>query len=221
MSREQSERVSRNEEIRALFIFGLLAVFASIRVQYQTLTVTYPNGSFNLAPIIDVIIILWSLYAFFMVLGLSGDTIGKSTAIVLKGISKVFLQYSYILLVFFLIPFGLIIYGVRFLLVLFIILAAFIVAIYVRIKSRPKQNSKKLSLRAYFTTERLRKNLPFVLGLIFLFSATIVFYYPDSWFGSSVIVFVAFIIAVIAVSLLIGFRKPNDSERELEDDYYF
>jgi len=156
-----------------------------------------------------------------MVLGLSGDTIGISTATIFKGISNVFLQYSYILLVIFLIPFGLIVYGLRILLVLFIILTALIVALYVKLKSRPKQINRKISIRAYFTAERLRKNVPFVLGLVFLFSAIIIFYYPDSWFGSTAIVMTAFIIAVVTVSVIVGFRTPKNIENELEDDYYF
>jgi hypothetical protein len=42
----QSE-VSRKDEIRALFIFGLLAVFASIRVQNSKFMITIGQGSID------------------------------------------------------------------------------------------------------------------------------------------------------------------------------
>lgn len=131
MSKGQSVKVSKNDEIRALFIFGLLAVFASIRVQYSQLIVTIGYGSVNLVPLIDMIIILWSLYAFFMVIGLSSDIVGKNTASVFKSVSNVFLQWSYAILAIFMIPIGLTAYGIRFILMALLILVVGIIGLLI------------------------------------------------------------------------------------------
>ncbi len=213
------EKVSRNEEIRALFIFGLLAVFAAIRVQYSTLTLTYPYGTINLVPVIDIIIILWSLYAFFMVLGLSEDTIGKSAADTFRGVSMIFLRYSYLTLGTFLVPFGLIVYGLRIIFVLFIILAAVIVFLYVQFSKRPKRLHKRLSLKDLKKSlkAKVKKEFSSILGLAFLFSATVVLAYPESWFASPAIFFIAFVIAVITVSLMVAFQKSKTNNKI--DDY--
>lgn len=219
MSIDQSEKVSRNEEIRAIFIFGLLAVFASIRVQYPTLTLTYPYGTINLVGILDIILILWSFYAFFMVLGLSEDSVGKTTAESFRGAASVFLRYSFIILGTFLLPFGLIVYGLRVILVLFIILAAVIVGLFVYFSKRPKPFHKRLSFQAlkeYIKSGKVKENLPSILGLVFLISATVVLNYPESWFASSAIVLIAFAVAVVTVSFIIAFRKPKDNSTEAD-----
>ena len=145
MSNGQSEKVNQNEEIRAIFIFGLLAVFAYVKIQYPTLTLTYQNGSIDLAYVIDIIIIFWSLYAFFMVLGLSEDAIGKSLAYMFRRLSKLFLQICFILLGVFSLIFGFIVYDLKFLLGLFIILTALVV--YVYLDKRPKFSLRWSSLK--------------------------------------------------------------------------
>ena len=220
MSNEQSEKVSRNEEIRAIFIFGLLAVFAYVKVQYPTLTLTYPNGSFNLVPLINIIIIFWSLYALFMVLGLSEDTIGKSFANIFRSGSKLFLQYSFMFMGIFSFLFGLIVYGLRILLALFIVLTALIVGLYVRSNKKTNRSNKGLSLKdlkEYFKSGKVKKDLPLISGLVFLFSIIVILYYPESWFASSVIIFIAFVVAVVTVSLFIAFQKTKDDK--MKDDY--
>ena len=210
MSNEQSEKVSRNEELRAIFIFGLLAVFAYVKVQYPTLTLTYPNGSINLIPLINIIIIFWSLYALFMVLGLSEDTIGKSLANTLRRGSKLFLQYSFMFMGIFSFLFGLIVYGLRMLLVLFIVLTVLIVGLYVRSNKKTNRSDKGLSLKTlkqYFKSGES----------VFLFSIIVTLYYPESWFASSAIVFIAFVVAVVTGSLILAFQKSKDEE--IKDDY--
>jgi hypothetical protein len=218
LSNEQSEKVSRNEEIRAIFIFGLLAVFAYVKIQYPTLTLTYPNGSINLIFLIDIIIIFWSLYAFFMVLGLSEDTIGKSFAYMFRELSKLFLQVCFILLGVISFIFGFTVYDLRFLLGLFVILTALVV--YVYLTKRPKFSLRLSSLRdtkQYFRSVKTRKNLRLILGLSFSFSVVVVLQYPKSWFESTFVVLAAFVVAVVAVSLIIAFEKSKDDEME---DYY-
>lgn len=211
MSTDQTEQVTRNEEIRAIFIFGLLAVFAYVKTQYKTLTLVYPNGSFNLIPVINILIILWSLYAFFMVLGLSRDAIGKPASDTFRRFSPMFLQYSFILLGVFGFLFGIVVYGSRILFILFIMLVAVISGLYVHFKNRPKgSHVKRLSLREYLKSEKIKKDIPFILGLIFLLSVTVVFQYPNSWFASTVIIWTAFVVAVATVIPLVAFSKPKN-----------
>jgi hypothetical protein len=88
----------RKEEVRGLFVLGLLAVFASIRVQYSSFMVQFGQLSLDIIPLLNVIVVLWSLYAFFMVLGLSEDIIGKIAAEAFRQNSKTFLLYNFLLL---------------------------------------------------------------------------------------------------------------------------
>lgn len=78
LTREQSSDIKK-EEIRGLFVLGLLAVLASVRLQYNSLMVNIGQGSFNLLVFFDFTIVFWSLYAVFMVFGLSADMLGKTS----------------------------------------------------------------------------------------------------------------------------------------------
>ena len=213
MSTDRGERVSRKEETRALFIFGLLAVFASIRVQYSQLLVKLPYGTINLVPIIDNIIILWSFYAFFMIIGLSSDIVGKTTARIFGDVSNVFLQWSFIILGVLMIPFGLLAYGLRLILLFALILIAIVLAvIYVL-------STKTLSLRKLFSSFRNREGAltkkqqsMFVLGLILLSSLYGMLNYPQEWFASPEVVILAFIIGAIVISILILIQEPKDDD---------
>jgi hypothetical protein len=137
--------VSRTEEIRAIFIFGLLAVFAYVKTQYPTLELVYTNGSVDIVPLVNILMILWSVYALFMVLGLSRDTIGKMAPI-FKNLSRVFLQYSYFLLAIFGLLYGLVIYGYRILPLLLIIGVTIVTALlfYLKEKTKHKHLNKKI-----------------------------------------------------------------------------
>ena len=168
-------------------------------------------------PVIDIVIILWSLYAFFMVLGLSKDTIGKS-AIIFRDASKVFLQYSFMILGVFMVLFGFLIYGFRLIFVLFIVVTTLIIGLYVHLSKRTKRSHERLSLKCIkeYLSGKMMNNRPFILGLIFLSSATIVLYYPDSWFASTIVIFVFFVSAVVSVSLILAYQKEK-SDKMTED----
>jgi hypothetical protein len=103
-SEDESEKPTSvylgREEIRGLFTLGLLAVVATVRIQYLDREITIPiNGTqYVITPFFDVMIGLWSLYAFFMVLGISDDIIGEKASKVLRRISRYYLYCSYILL---------------------------------------------------------------------------------------------------------------------------
>jgi hypothetical protein len=103
-SEDESEKPTSiylgREEIRGLFTLGLLAVITTIRVQYQTREITIPiNGvQYVVTPFFDAMIILWSLYAFFMVLGISDDIIGEKASKGLRRISRYYLYFSFLIL---------------------------------------------------------------------------------------------------------------------------
>lgn len=86
------------EEIRGLFTLGLLAIVASIRIQNKEITITVSGTPYNVTVFLDVMLILWSFYAFFMVLGLSDDIIGENASKTFRRISKYYLYFSYFML---------------------------------------------------------------------------------------------------------------------------
>ncbi|MEM3490046.1 MAG: hypothetical protein QXO75_10405 [Nitrososphaerota archaeon] len=96
--KEASKSELRVEEIRGLFVLGLLAVLATIRLQRDKMIVTIGQVSFDIIPLLDITIVLWSFYAFFMVLGLSEDIIGKTTSEAFRNLSKTFLSIDFALL---------------------------------------------------------------------------------------------------------------------------
>lgn len=101
MSKKKSSNTNfRKEEIRGLFVLGLLAVLASVRVQNEEMMVSIGQISINIIPLLDIIIILWSFYAFFMVFGLSEDMIGKIASNVFREAAKVFLYFNFLALAF-------------------------------------------------------------------------------------------------------------------------
>ena len=97
MPRKKSSK-NRTEEIRGLFVLGLLAVLSSIRVQQSEMMVDIGQISLNIIPLLDMTIALWSLYAFFMVLGLSEDVVGETISNSSRETAKAFLVLNFILL---------------------------------------------------------------------------------------------------------------------------
>ena len=82
----------RKEELRGIFALGLLAVLVSFRYAqgHDTIMFNFGAGSFDLVPMLDITIALWSLYAFFMVIGLSVDELPKSITEAFRSTSKAF-----------------------------------------------------------------------------------------------------------------------------------
>jgi hypothetical protein len=90
----------RKEELRGLFSLGLLAVAAAIRIQNIQINLVIGETTHNVTPFFDVTIILWSFYAFFMVLGLSDDIIGIKASQMFRSMSIYYLYFSFIILGF-------------------------------------------------------------------------------------------------------------------------
>jgi hypothetical protein len=93
----------RKEELRGIFVLGLLAVLVTFRFAQTTESIMFSFGqaSFDLVPILDITIAFWSLYAFFMVIGFSDYEVGKNLAEYFRSASKAFLIINFILLGFF------------------------------------------------------------------------------------------------------------------------
>jgi hypothetical protein len=113
-----SERESRSsyfkrEELRGLFVLGLLAVVASIRIQSKDITFIINEKSYNVTIFLDIMLIMWSCYAFFMVLGFSEDIIGKKTASMFREVSTTYLYFSFLILGGLGLSFWLTIYPIR------------------------------------------------------------------------------------------------------------
>ncbi|RSN72677.1 hypothetical protein [Candidatus Methanodesulfokora washburnensis] len=88
----------RIEEIRGVFVLGLLAVLVSIRFGYKELLIYAGGPYFNLiSGLIDITIVFWFLYAYLMVLGISEDVIGKKYSELFKDLSKFFLKMYFLL----------------------------------------------------------------------------------------------------------------------------
>jgi len=91
-------KITKNEEVRGLFVLGLLAVLTSVRIQFSKMDVTIGQSSFNVIVFFDLTIVFWSFYAFFMVFGLSEDMLGKSIAEVCRSAATAFLQFNFVAL---------------------------------------------------------------------------------------------------------------------------
>lgn len=68
---------------------------ASVRIQNPEIMVLIEEKSYNVAIFLDVMIVLWSFYAFFMVLGLSEDIIGKNASSKCRETSASYLYVSF------------------------------------------------------------------------------------------------------------------------------
>lgn len=93
-----SNSPSRIEEVRGLFVLGLLAVVASIRIQNTEIILAFNGDGFNVTIFLDVMIFLWSFYAFFMVLGQSTDMFEEKISSAFKQTSRQLLMLSFIIL---------------------------------------------------------------------------------------------------------------------------
>lgn len=106
MSRENLSEDTHREEIRGLFVLGLLAVLATVRIQNQKMMVTIGQLTLDAIPILDFTLVMWSFYAFFTVLGLSEGILGQAMTESFKGAAKAFLTANFIILAAFATLFG-------------------------------------------------------------------------------------------------------------------
>jgi hypothetical protein len=94
----KNSEIEKNEQIRAIFVLGLLAVLASIRTQNATIMANIGNEAFNIIPIIDTMILLMSFYSLFMIFGYSKDMMGENVALFFKNLARSFLIMNFAIL---------------------------------------------------------------------------------------------------------------------------
>ena len=210
-----SERKSRSsyfkrEELRGLFVLGLLAVVASFRIQNEELMIIIEEKSYNVVVFLDVMLVMWSLYAFFMVLAFSEDIVGKKSASMFREVSTNYLYFSFAMLGLLSILFALFVYPTRtpwalgFLLVLF---AYWLIRKSIRIRK-----SFKLSFKSGFKNlwKRVKGNLYQLLLSAFMVCFLLVMFGTYEEF-----VIPSFIIGSIClVSFLIVREKVKDMMRK-------
>jgi hypothetical protein len=165
----------KRDEVRGIFTLGLLAVLVAIRFQNATLMVKIGQHSFDIIPWINITIGLWSLYAFFMVLGLSDDLIGKTSAEVFRISSRIIMWIYFGLSAIFGTTYFILGFPTRSLWVLlligFCVVYILLFSLIIRLKSlkeiRKKFKITKLDL------------LGLILLIVFLISVVALVYYPD------------------------------------------
>lgn len=200
----------RKEEIRGLFVLGLLAVFASIRVQYSSFMVQFGQLPLDIIPILNIIIIFWSLYAFFMVLGLSEDVIGKTAASAFRQNSKSFLLYNFVLLAVLLGFFGIIGFpkAVYLLALVFVLASYYIIAKLFEKREKTKKNkARKKKLTKKESLERLQG----FSAIAILICSTVVFYVENE-----IVAYSVFVVGLVAIFLFAYFQEKKKDIKNKE-----
>jgi len=176
--KEKNEaREYKREELRGLFLLGLLAVFVAIRYQNGSMIMKFQLIEFSLVPVIDVTVALWVLYALFMVFGLSDDVIGKTLSSMFKELSKIFLALDFLILT----AIGILLFIFEFpdryhwIFELF----AFAFTCILISKSRQKKKSN-LSIKDFFTKINLLKIIRIGTMIVLVLSVFDLLYYPDA-----------------------------------------
>lgn len=177
----------RKEEIRGLFVLGLLAVLSSIRIQNSTMMVTIGQLSFNIIPLLDITIVLWSFYAFFMVFGLSEDMLGKTAASVFREEAKMFLYFNFLVLASLSLALGYVAFPTRlpFALVMLSILILYVV--FVKVKDIRRKITKPDIKKA------IKSSTSPLLAITILLSFTMIM------FGANEYVIPFFIMGCVAI----------------------
>ena len=192
----------KNEEIRALFVLGLLAVLASIRTQNTELTATIGQASFNLLQIIDVMILFMSFYALFMVFGYSTDMFKEALAKWFREFARLFLVLNFIFLLFVAIIFGIAYYQNR-LLWLFGLVAIPVIYLYL---PKLRRFLKILVTQHVSARELLRRNIVTILTITLVGCLLEIGYYSAEQFVP--IYFVAS--AIFIIFLIYLSKKKHD-----------
>lgn len=128
----------KTEEIRGIFVLGVLAVLATVRFQQSEMIVFIGQAKVNIIIFFDITLALWSLYAFFMVLGLSSDVIGDVASRLFRDTAKLYLQLSFVALAFLAILFGYYGYGTRLLWAFTVFGVLAVCMLYIRLRQSGK-----------------------------------------------------------------------------------
>lgn len=81
-----NQGLRRREELRGLFIFGVLASLLAGREYYTAVKIPFGTLEIDAIYFADLILLLWGAYAFFMALSISDDVLPN----LLRPLSKIF-----------------------------------------------------------------------------------------------------------------------------------
>jgi len=206
--KKQSENYSdRKEELRGLFVLGLLAVMVAIKLQHEKdgIMISFGQISFNLIPILDITILLWSLYAFFMVVGLSNDVLGETVSEGFAMLAKTFLLFAFLLLALLSILLGYAAYQNRLLWSVGLIL---FLSLCVGIMSMIDSRRRKRRIRPSFN--KCKQYLPVILMAILCLCLAAIMYIPDEQY-----IPLPFAIgSVVSVFLVLSIRKKKREAKQ-------
>lgn len=167
----------KKEEIRGLFVLGLLAVLASIRLQNEKIMVTIGQVSFDLIPLLNVTLVLWSFYAMFMVFGLSEDMLGKTASSAFRETAKAFLYLNFLVLAALSLILGVFAFPARLPWALGLIFLLIIYAVFEQSRNFRRLKSEKplkLGFRKW-----IESNLRLLSSLLILMCFVIIMFGPD------------------------------------------
>lgn len=178
--KDNSKDDDKRENLRAVFLLGLLAVLVTIKIQYQNKELIVNLGQYplDIIPLINFTIASWSFYAFFMVLGLSEDVIGKQTSKMLRNLSKIFLAYNFTMLTIFGALFFYLAFPSRLPLVVVLIIPFFAYAIYEGYKNH-KIKPLKFDINEF--GKKVISNFYLITVEIFLLCSTGIIYLPNEY----------------------------------------
>jgi hypothetical protein len=202
----QSGTEYRREELRGLFTLGLLAVLVVIRFQNEKLPVKIGQSSIDFIPFINFTIILWSLYAFFMVLGLSDDVIGNSLAEMFRNLSKYCLRLDFILSAILGTLYFILGYSTRSLWIIGLIGSSSLCVILLSLR---KTKIKKIWKKPKITKLDLLESGSIILFLIF---AMALFLYPDEQY------LVVFFVLGLGSFIAFGLVKEKQSREKSKSE---
>lgn len=177
-------------------MLGLLAVLSAIRIQDKEMMVQIGQTSFDAIFLLDFTITFWSLYAFFMVLGLSEDVIGKTISSLSRETSKAFLALNFILLIVF--SFLIFYSGFPTRLPWALVLILTLVCYKAISKLRKRKKPLELKLNIW---KSIKSNTPQMLMLTFTLCVILTIYAPDEH------VIPYFIIGCVAIALFIVIKE--------------
>jgi hypothetical protein len=200
----------KKEEIRGLFVLGLLAVLASIRAQSDKIMVTFGELSFDMIPLLNITIVLWSFYAMFMVFGLSEDMLGKSASRVFRDTAKTFLTFNFLVLSFLALILGFLAYPSRLPWALALIILLLLYAMFEKAREITK-HKKPSSLLKLDLKKWAKSNLRPLSTLLILISFTMIMFGSDAGY---VIPF--FVIGCIGIAIFIMATRQQEGKASTE-----
>lgn len=205
MSNSQSDMDYGREELRGFFVLGLLAVLVVIRFQSEKLMVSIGQSPVDIIPLLNITIILLSLYAFFMVLGISDDVIGKTLAESFRNLSKYFLRLDFLLTGFLGTLYFIIGYGTRAVWIIGFIAAFSLIGVLLSLrKTKLKEAIKKRKI----TKLDLLGSISLLLLLVFVACAAALFLYPDEQY---LVVF--FVLGIVSFLVFVFVRDKQSREK--------